>query len=367
MASVDGLVDPRVARLVARRLAGDADLKDSYLMHSLEADLEVAVPRAEALVAEASGIPAPPPVRWAVVDRAAWSEANIDGMTTLLGPLTAKVAGRMRDMPLAARAAQRAIVSAEVGVLLGYISRRVLGQYDVLVSDEPAVAKTRPGLGRRRRIAPGTVLYFVGPNMVETERRFGFVPQEFSLWVALHEVTHRFQFAGVPWLRDRFMGLVNAYFDSLELDTKRLVGRLAAAVSHLRDRSTPAEQRNPVYLMASPEQRGMLDDIQALMAVVEGHGNYVMDTVGAEVIPSFSRMRHLFQRRREQATVVQRAIGHLIGLEMKLRQYELGQSFCEQVVARGGDAALARLWTAPEAFPRLSELREPELWLHRTA
>lgn len=360
------LIDPRVARAVARRFTGDDDIEGSYLMERLERDLAHAVPYSEDLVAEVSGISRPAPVRWGVIDRAAWAEANISGMTRLLEPIAGRVAQRMERSPMPVRVAQRMAVSAEIGVLLGYISRRVLGQYDVLVTEGPDKAlpsrRTRPG-----GLAAGTPLYFVGQNIVETERRFGFVPKDFALWVAVHEVTHRFQFAGVPWLQDRFFSLIGGYLGSLQLDARGLASRLSAAGRKLMAGSMPPEERNPVYLLASDEQRQRLDDLQALMAVVEGHGNYVMDAVGKEVIPSFPRMRRVFERRREQTTLLQRALNHVIGLEMKLRQYELGQKFCESVVASEGAGALGRLWVSPASFPSLAELREPDRWLRRVA
>ncbi len=347
------LIDPWIARSVARRFAGDRGLKDSYLLERLERDLGVLVPRSEDLVAEASGIARPAPVEWRVIDRARWSEANIAGMARLLAPLAAKAEARLAHVPWPLRTAQRAAVSVEVGALLGYVSRRVLGQYDMLVTDSDR--------------ADGALLYFVGPNIVDTERRFGFVPEEFTLWVALHEVTHRFQFDGVPWLRERFLSLVSSYVDSIELDARSLAARLAAAGRRLMDRSAPREERNPVYLLASPEQRRTLDEIQALMAVVEGHGNFVMDLVGEQVIPSWRRMRHVFEHRRSQMTAAQRALSNVLGLELKLRQYEIGKSFCDALYASGGRDALATLWAAPGNLPSLAELRDPKRWHGRVA
>jgi coenzyme F420 biosynthesis associated uncharacterized protein len=349
---VPRLIDPRVASAVAKRVAGDPRLSGSYLLERLNRDLEVAVPRSEELVAEASGIPAPAEARWGVIDRGAWAEANIKGMNTLLGPLGEALGSRLDSAPWPARTAQRVAVSAEVGALLGYISRRVLGQYDLLVSETEEA---------------GGIVYFVGVNMVETERRFGFIPEEFAQWVAVHEITHRFQFEGVPWLRPKFLDLVHTYLSSVQMDAKGLARRFATAASRLMSRSTPPEERSPMYLLASPEQREILDRIQALMAVVEGHGNFVMDLVGSRVIPSFRQMRHVFQRRRTQQNLIQKAISNAIGLEMKLRQYEIGQRFCETVAEREGEAALAHLWADPDHFPSMTELREPERWLTRVA
>ncbi len=356
------LIEPRLAAAVARRMAGDSPHATSYLLDRLQRDLDLAVPRSETLVGAAAGIPAPSPVRWAVIGRAQWAEANIGSMQEMIKPLADKVAGRMDSLPLPVRLAQRAVVSVEMGVLLGYISRRVLGQYDLLVPDEDPGARAR-----RRHPTGGAPLYFVGVNMVETQRKLGFVPEEFALWVALHEVTHRFQFAGVPWLKDRFFGLVHSYLGSVDLDGRALSKRLSSAAKRLASRDVPPEERNPVYLLSTDEQRGWLDEIQALMTVVEGHGNYVMDAVGQQVLPSFSRMRSAFEGRRKQASAVQRVINNLLGLEMKLRQYELGQEFCELIVAREGHAVLQHLWADPAHLPTIEELKAPERWLSRVA
>lgn len=349
------LFDPWLARSVARRVAGRDAVHGSYLHDRLARDLAEAIPRAEELVAGATRIPPPSPAGWKVINRAEWADANITGMAELLRPLAEKVGDRASRLPVPVRVAQRVLISVEIGALLGYVARRVLGQYDLVVAAG----------GRRRARSDDGVLYFVATNLVETERRFGFVPEEFALWVALHEITHRFQFAGVPWLRSHFLTLVHEYLDSIDLDARTWAARIAAAARRLASRETPPEERNPVYLLASPEQRERVDRIQALMAVIEGHGNHVMDAVGAREIPSFERMRAVFEHRRAQQNAVQRAISHAIGLEMKLRQYELGQSFCAEVVAQAGEDALSQIWSAPEALPTLAELRAPETWLAR--
>lgn len=347
------LIEPRVAVAVARRVAKDPP-RGSADLRPLLARLDRAVPRAEELVAEVSGIPTPPPVRWDVISRVRWVEANVSSLVTMLQPLADKVATRLANTPWPLRVAQRGVVSVELGVLLGYISRRVLGQYDVLVPDEP-------------KRGAGAPLYFVGVNLMETQRRLEFVPDDFALWVAVHEVTHRYQFAGVPWLKQHFFGLLEGYLASVEIDSRVLSQRLATAARRLVKGNVPPEERNPVYLLASDEQKAALDRIQALMAVVEGHGNFVMDAVGENEIPSFVRMRAAFEGRRKQTNLVQRIVNSVIGLEMKLRQYEVGQAFCEHVARRAGRDALTHLWASPDHVPSLTELREPELWLNRVA
>ena len=343
-------------------MVGSPSFATPELVDRLQRDLERAVPRSEELVAGVAGIPTPSPVRWAVIGRAQWAEANIGSMVTMIQPLTDKVGHHVERLPWPVRMAQRAAVSVELGVLVGYISRRVLGQYDLLVPDESTPARTL-----RRHPTGGAPLYFVGPNMVDTQQKLGFVADEFALWVALHEVTHRFQFAGVPWLKERFFGLVRSYLSSLEVEGRVLSRRIATAAKRLASGSIPPEERNPVYLLSTEEQRERLNEIQALMAVVEGHGNFVMDAVGAREIPSFKKMRSLFEGRRKQTTTVQRIINNLLGLEMKLRQYELGQEFCTGIVRAEGLGVLAHLWADPSHLPTMDELRAPDRWLSRVA
>lgn len=363
-----GLIDPRIASAVARRISGEPRTRDPEQIDAaqrLARDLESAIARSETLVAEVSGIAPPPPVKWAIVGRGDWAEANIAGMSGLISPIADKLGARLDRLPAPVRLFQRGVISAEVGVMLGYVSRRVLGQYDVLVPESDF--DELPRWKQRRHPTGGASLYFVGVNMIETQKRLKFVPEDFALWVAVHELTHRFQFEGVPWLRDRFFGLIHEYIEAVHLDAKSFARRLASAARRLATRTVPGEERNAVYLLASEEQREILDRIQALMAVVEGHGNFVMDTAGESAIPTFARMRKAFDRRKEQTNLLQRVINHAIGLEMKMRQYETGQRFCTYVAARGGREVLEHLWSSPENLPTLAELKSPERWVHRVA
>ncbi|MCA1706533.1 MAG: zinc-dependent metalloprotease, partial [Actinobacteria bacterium] len=189
------LIEPSVASAVAKRVAGRSESVDERDLETLRTHLEISVPRSEELVATVSGIAPPAPVRWGILERSAWAEANIAGMSSLIAPLADKLGQRLDSLPMPIRIAQRGVVSVEIGAMLGYISRRVLGQYDLLVPENPDRTTSR----RLRRATGDASLYFVGANMVETQKKLHFVPEDFALWVAVHEVTHRFQFAGVPW------------------------------------------------------------------------------------------------------------------------------------------------------------------------
>jgi coenzyme F420 biosynthesis associated uncharacterized protein len=337
------LIDLTVASKVAARVAAAGALQGSYLLDDLEASLAALVAEAESLVAEETQWGALPPASALVLSRSAWADANIESMLVIIDPLLDKVEDRIGDRPGArlARLASGPALGVQLGTVLGFLSRHVLGQYDLIV-------------GRPHEV------WFVGPNLVQTERRFGFVPRDFRLWVALHELTHRAQFEGTPWLREHFLGMVRTLLGSLEVDARVLLARVLEASRR------PGTDPFPFRIL-EPGQRELFEQLQALMTVIEGHGNFVMDRIGQEVIPTQDRMRRTLRDVQSSSGPVARIVSKLLGLDLKRRQYEEGQHFFERVFARGGSEAVRRTFTAPQALPSMQEVRSPETWLRRTA
>jgi coenzyme F420 biosynthesis associated uncharacterized protein len=321
----------------------------SYLGNSLRADFHDVTREAEQLVAESTGLRAPGTARAQVVDRAAWVSANVSSMRKLLAPLTARVGARMANSPVAPLG--RRVAGTETGMLLGYLAQRVLGQYDLLVvDDEPERA--------------ADAVYYVGGNILALETRFAFRPRDFRLWIAVHEVTHRAQFTGVPWMREHFLSLVEGSLAGVDPDPKRFVAALRRAVDEVRAGRNPLDEGGLVALLASPEQHALLQKIQGLMSLLEGHGDITMNRAAAEAIPSADRFARTLRQRRN-ATGIARHVQKLIGLEAKLIQYEQGERFIETVEAAGGRETLDLVWRGPEWLPTLPEIREPQLWLAR--
>ena len=350
-----GPVDWQLAERVAVRAAGREPFAESYLSHSLQRDFDEATAEAEELVAETTGLRSlSGPARARVTDRSQWVHANVDSFQRLLRPITEKLGDRIGNNLTSG--VTRKVGGVEVGLLLGWMSARVLGQYDMLVIDDPDEASQDDQ----------DVVYYVGPNVLALEKRFAFPPKEFRLWLALHEVTHRAQFTGVPWLREHYLGLVQQTLDSLDPDPKRFIDALVRIVGDLRSGKKPLDDGGLVTLFASPEQRAVLDRVGGLMSLLEGHGDITMDRAGAHRIPSAHRFARVLRERRATASPATKLVQRLIGLEAKINQYAQGERFIEEVERLGGGPpALDPVWRGPSWLPTLAEIREPEEWLDR--
>ncbi|MDX6697888.1 MAG: hypothetical protein QOE65_1285 [Solirubrobacteraceae bacterium] len=342
---MDGVIDWALTERIAGMVAGEAGPGQA------RPELADVAARSEAAVSEYTGLrppaPLPPPE---LIARPAWVSANLRSLRPSLEPVTARLGEGMGPAAPAVRAVAGVLLAAEMGVVVGYLARRVLGQYELVILDADAPPR----------------LLFVGPNLDEAARSFGADDAEMLRWVALHEVTHALQFAGVPWLREHLAGLLRELLGSMEvsLNTSRML-RVPSG-DDLRALVDAVSQGDLISLVSTPEQRDLLDRMQATMAVLEGYAEHVMDAAGPELVPTLPKLRAAMDRRRASPSAPARLLQRLLGLEMKMRQYKLGKAFCDGVVERGGIEALNRVWTGPEAMPTLAELEDPAAWMRRT-
>ncbi len=383
---VPELVDWDLAARVGRRVAGGASLDVRHAWSRQFTDLSAAADRA---VAEFTGLGGelPPPLA-EPLDRGQWVEANLATLRRVLRPLAEKVAARRAwrasgPVPTAMRSSTRLLTGAEAGTLLGYVGQRVLGQYDLPVpkpndsaagASGDATAAGASGNGSAATAAAngahpvpgdgeGTVWYVV-PNIVATERRYDFRPANFRLWIALHETAHRRQFRGVPWLPGHIHGLLDEYLGSVQVDEEGLK-RIAQRAQGLAKRILGGDRVDLLDLLVSPEQRGSLNRVQATMTVLEGHGEFVMDQVGARLVPAHDRMRQVLHERRQAAGPGARLLQELLGLRQKMDQYSQGEAFVRRLYERGGMAAVNLVFSAPTALPTMEEVRDPDRYLAR--
>jgi coenzyme F420 biosynthesis associated uncharacterized protein len=350
VAPTASLVDWGLAERVAVGLAGQPAPAHTGALLRLRHDIAEIAPLAERLVGEATALHPPSPAVVEVVDRPTWVRANIQGMRGMLTPLLERWDERTKVRGFAATVTSR-ITAVELGTLLGWMSGKVLGQYDLL-------------LGRADAGVDGTV-YIVGPNIIGLEDRHQFPRREFRLWVTLHELTHRAQFEGVPWMRDHFLGLADRTLQIAEPDPSRLAD---AARTLLQDRSAARRRLDEgglAALVATPEQLEALHAVGGLMALLEGHGDVIMDRAGRDHVGSAARFGEVLRARRAAVNPGVRFLRRLIGLEAKLAQYQLGEQFLAEVESVAGPAAVERCWQHPDNLPTLDEIRQPARWLDR--
>ncbi|MGY1591110.1 zinc-dependent metalloprotease [Geodermatophilus sp. SYSU D00708] len=351
MSSAPRMVDWDLAGRTARRLVGPGPQTTREEATAVVAELHEAAAAAVAHVQGLTGltpVPGGPAPEVAVVDRPGWVDANTAGMAALLDPLVDALTAKQesRPGPLATAIGSRA-TGVQAGGILAFLSSRVLGQYEVF------------GTGGR--------LLLVAPNIVDAERRLGVDPSDFRLWVCLHEVTHQLQFTAVPWLRDHLEAQIAEFVEATDLDPDVLRERLRDVLRGIGDavRGGDGDDSGLMALVQDPAQRAVLDRVTAVMSLLEGHAEYVMDGVGPDVVPSVRTLRLRFAQRRKGRGPLDRVLRRLLGLEQKMKQYADGRHFVGGVVDLVGMEGLNRVWSGPETLPRIEELTDPARWVER--
>jgi coenzyme F420 biosynthesis associated uncharacterized protein len=316
----------------------------------------------------------------AVVDRPGWIKANVGGFRVVLEPLAEKLADRGSAMPASGSVfgtiGSRA-TGMQAGLILAYLSSRVLGQYELFLppGEGGPSANGVNGNGSANGNANGPSangagvgrLTLVAPNIVMVERELGVDPHDFRRWVCLHEETHRVQFTSVPWLRGYVQGMMTEFLLASDLDAGAILDRMRSAATAVAGAVRGGEGESLVEAMQTPAQRALLDKLTAVMTLVEGHGDYVMDAVGPRVVPSVADIREKFSHRRGSAGRVEQILRRILGIDLKMKQYEQGSQFVSTVVGEAGMAGFNKVWTSPETLPTRVELANPQEWLERVA
>jgi coenzyme F420 biosynthesis associated uncharacterized protein len=295
----------------------------------------------------------PPPLE--LVDRPRWIAANLTSMRPLLDPLTDRMGETLGPLAGFAKSASGFFVGVQVGALTGVLSQRVLGQYDLALLDG--------GVPPR--------LLLLAPNLAQAARTLGVDRDELIVWVTIHEVTHAVQFGSAPWLREHLAGILKELVATLEIniseDRGLKLSDLAAMRSELSDLVSKARTGELLRVTLGDERWALVERMQAVMSLIEGHAEHVMDAVGVELLPSLPKLRAAMTRRRQSRPLPWRVLEKLLGLELKMKQYETGKAFCDVVVREGGSHALAMAWRSAADLPSVRELEHPRLWLEREA
>ncbi|MGD2044286.1 MAG: zinc-dependent metalloprotease [Acidimicrobiia bacterium] len=334
------------------RLVGTYPLAETYHSRYLAEEMERVTNEVSIIVPAATGLSLPGTPNTVVIDRADWIDRNVATFAHLTEPARRKLEERMEEAGTrseAASAMAERVMAAESRAILSLLARRVLGQYELVLPTGES----------------GDMVAFVGPNILQMERTHQFKPAEFRYWVALHELTHRAQFQGIPWMRDYFMSLVTELVESSRPEPGML-GRVLDEITDRRARGRPiVDERGLLGLFGSPEQNAIVDRVQALMSLLEGHGHVVMDRVGAERLKSQARMSRVLKARRQDKRTA--AFFRLTGLEMKMKQYKQGERFVLTVEREAGWETIGIAFRGASSLPDLNEIRNPTAWLERVA
>jgi coenzyme F420 biosynthesis associated uncharacterized protein len=339
------MIDWGVAERIAELAAGEEG--DAQLPF----DLDAIARRAEAEVSAYAQLRpegALPPAE--AVDRGTWTQANLATMRSTLDPVVDRL--RTGGGPLAGplRSAAGLLLAAEIGGIVGFMGRNVLGQLELRLLDPSSPTR----------------LLLVAPNVRKAADTMEVELEQLLEWVTFHEVTHAVQFAGVPWLRPHLAGLLGELLASVKLDVDPATLLKLPTSQDLRSLWDGVREGGLVTAMAGPERKGLIDRLQAIMALVEGHAEHVMDAAGAATLPDLPKLREALNRRRREKPPLVKLLERLLGLDLKLRQYEVGKRFCDAVVRDWGVEGLNRAWSAPERMPTLAELDDPAAWVRRT-
>jgi coenzyme F420 biosynthesis associated uncharacterized protein len=347
-APIDLLVDWDLAARTAALIGRPGPQIPAAQAAEVVSDLRAAASAATGHVGAVSLMSARPGDGVLVVDRAGWARANATAFRALLAPVVAETFDKRGRLPGAGLAAVGSrVTGAEVGSLLGFLSSRVLGQFDPFAPD-------------------GGRLMLVAPNVVAVETQLDVSPADFRLWVCLHEETHRVQFTATEWLAEHLLGEIRGLVGDLMDEPSQLADRVGEALRALPDLIRGSGSPMPLLdAIQSPSQRARLARLTAVMSLLEGHADVVMDAVGPDVVPTVSTIRERFQARRAGRGVIDQLLRRLLGLDAKMRQYADGARFVRGVTEQVGTQGFNAVWTSPDTLPQPAEIADPITWVRR--
>jgi len=290
-----------------------------------------------------------------VISRRDWIEANMNGFKALMEPLTQKVVEGYKKTKASGSLSQLLnkispfVITLEIGLVLGYMAKNVLGQYDLCLP-----------YGERGKI------YFVAPNLLKLEKMLKLPSRDFRFWIALHEVTHALEFNSNNWIVDYYKKLLKEFIESATLNLEPAAERIQKMdVKNITEAINKLRGEDFLFSLVTPVQREILHKVQALMTILEGYSNFIMDKIGIRMISNFQVLKSRFENRRKISNPVEKIFRKIIGIELKLKQYEMGQKFVNYIYNRIKMRGLNQLYNNEKNLPSYDEINNPEKWIKR--
>jgi coenzyme F420 biosynthesis associated uncharacterized protein len=346
-----GLIDWGVVRRIAVQVSQTDQAPVRQRSVAREQYTEM-VRRSEPLIAEYLQVHLPEPIqRIVVMDRREWLDANISNFSELFRFIEDLYQRNINQQTVGAMVTagiNRRVMSAQVGVLLGVLARKVLGQYDLsLLAPEPT----------------GGALYYVEPNIDRVQKMLGLDAHDFRLWIALHETTHAYEFEAYPWVREHFNTLLHRYFDTINEQLQSFRGGLGPVLARLIE--SWGKGQHWMETLQTPTQRALFNELQALMSLVEGYSNHIMNAIGKQVLPNFEEIEQRIEARKGSRNLAEQLFNRITGMDLKMQQYAQGQKFVDTIVEQRGIRFATRVWERAEHLPTMDEIRNPDRWIAR--
>jgi len=348
--SSSGYVDWGFAKATGRRLVAAGPKVTPAQAAQVVNALRSAAERSRGPVAETARMHSPAGSSSVlIVDRPGWIDANVDSLQSMLEPVVAAMlAKRKTSAQPASNLVQGVggkVTGAEAGALMSFLASKILGQYDLAPDATPR-------------------LLLVAPNVLQIESEIGVDPADFRLWVCLHEETHRVQFTAVPWLRQHVIDSARRLSLDLAPDPEQFGEKILQIAQSLPD-ALRSGGNGLSDIFTTAEQRAQIAKVTAIMSLLEGHADVVMDDVGPVIVPSVEHIRARFQQRRKDVSGADKILRRLLGLEAKMRQYRDGAVFVRAVTDKVGTDGFNAVWTSPETLPLPEEIESPAIWVQR--
>jgi coenzyme F420 biosynthesis associated uncharacterized protein len=344
-----GYVDWGFAKATGRRLVQAGPRVSPGEAAEVVASLRSAARRSRGPVAETARMHSPSEGSAVlIVDRGGWIDANVDSLQSMLDPVIAAVLAKRKTSAPASNLALGIggkVTGAEVGMLTSFLASKILGQYDLAPTGTPR-------------------LLLVAPNVLHAETELGVNAGDFRLWICLHEETHRVQFTAVPWLRQHIIDSARQLCLDLAPDLEQLGDKISQLAHTLPD-ALRSGGNGLTDVFATAQQRAEIAKVTAIMSLLEGHADVVMDDVGPAIVPSVEHIRARFQQRRKDVSGVDKILRRLLGLEAKMRQYHDGAVFVRAVTDKVGTDGFNAVWTSPQTLPLPEEIENPATWVQR--
>ena len=345
------LIDWKIAKMIALRVS-QWELHPVKDRASRQVQYDEMVARSQPLIDEYLNVKLPETLsRVKAVDRREWIEANLTSFEHLFKPIEElyRTAARNAGRNPTVTGLNRAFVGAQVGAMVGVLARKVLGQYDLSLLSP----KADPGM-----------LYFVEPNINLVQTQLDVDDYDFRLWITLHETTHAYEFEAYPWVRDHFNNLVQRYFNDMGRQLDSLKDGIVNFISRIF-KDGKGDNSHWIESLLTPSQRQVFNELQALMSLVEGYSNHIMNAVGRDILPNFDAIEARMHERKGNRSLFDELFNRITGMNLKMQQYEQGEKFVNALAEHGGKELAARVWEGPHMLPTIEEIRNPELWIKR--